>query len=97
MQNYYSFLGSPLVLILEDEIAEGYNRFVDAFIAGQIEFAKANGRKWSPEDSIFMDIQDGDQDAYDKVGRVINLLVEINGGALNITMEDCTEDHLIKK
>ena len=96
MQNYYSYLGSPLHLLREDDIAEGYNRFTDAFIAGQILFEKENGRKWSPSEPIWMNLQPGDQEGYDKVGRIINLLVEINGGGLNIPEEDCTEDHLIK-
>jgi hypothetical protein len=96
MQNYYSFLGSPLHLLLEDDIAEGYNRFVDAFASGQIKFAEENGRKWQPTDAIWMDITDKDHDAFDKVGRIIDLLVEINGGGLSISEEDRTEDHLIK-
>ena len=94
MQHTYSFCGSQLHLVLEDDIAEGYNRFVDAFSAGQQEFKTVVGRNWTPSDPIYMDLQPGDRNAYNKVGRIINHLVEINGGVLAIKEEDCTTDHL---
>lgn len=94
MQHIYSFCGSPLHLILEDEIAEGYNRFVDAFLAGQKQFKEENGFDWTPDKRLWMEFKPEDQKAYDQIGRVINLLVEINGGGLNITDEQCVSDHL---
>lgn len=96
MQHFYSFCGSPLHLVLEDEIAEGYNRFIDAFQAGQKKFKEDNGYDWTPDKPFWMDYRPEDKVAYDKVGRVINLLVEINGGGLDITEEQCTSDHMIR-
>lgn len=96
MQYTYSFLGSPLHLVLKDEIAEGYNRFVDSFLAAQELFAEEYGVKWTPELPIEPKIRRGDVDAYNNVGRVINLLVEINGGALDISEEQCTSPYLIR-
>lgn len=95
-QSVYSYMGSPLHLVLEDELAEGFNRFVDAFIQAQEDHKERTGQKWEPNEPLLMDVQDGDHDAYDKVGRVINLLVEINGGGLHITEEQITSDHLEK-
>jgi hypothetical protein len=94
MQHAYSFLGTPLHLILEDEIAEGYNQFVDAFLEAQSYFKQQNGRPWTPQEPIEMNLLEGSNDAYDKVGKIINLLAEINGGSIDITEDMCTSDHL---
>jgi hypothetical protein len=96
MQHTYSFLGSPLHLVLEEKIAEGYNRFTDAFLAGQKLFKQQNGRPWTPEEPLYMEFTQEDQDAYDAVGKLINLLVEINGGGIDIPEEQCTSDHLVR-
>lgn len=95
-QSVYSFLGSPLHLVLEDEIAERYNRFVDSFIDAQVEHEKRHGRKWDPNEPLLMHVRKGDNEAYSKVGRVINLLVEVNGGGLHISEEQVTSDFLEK-
>lgn len=95
-QSVYSFLGSPLHLVLEDEIAERYNRFVDSFLEAQVEHEKRHGRKWDPNEPLRMKVQKGDNEAYSKVGRIINLLVEVNGGGLEISEEQVTSDFLEK-
>jgi hypothetical protein len=96
MQHTYSYLGSPLHLVLEDEIAEGYNRFTDAFLAGQKQFKEENGCNWTPDKPLWMEFKPEDQKSYDQIGRIINLLVEINGGGIDIPEEQCTSDHLIR-
>ncbi len=96
MQHTYSYCGSPLHLVLEDDIAEGYNRITDAFIAGQIRFKEIFGRPWTPTDSLPMECSEKDMEGYDAVGRIINLLAEINGGGIDIPEEQCTSDHLIR-
>jgi hypothetical protein len=96
-QSVYSYLGSPLHLILEDEIAEGFNRFHDAFIQAQKTHFETHGRKWDPvTEPIFMVFTEEDQEAYDKVAQLINLLSEINGGGISISEEQITSDHLEK-
>lgn len=95
-QSVYSFLGSPLHLVLEDDIAERYNRFVDSFLDAQVEHEKRHGRRWDPNKPLRMKVEKGDNEAYSKVGRVINLLVEINGGGLEISEDQCTSDYLEK-
>lgn len=96
MQHTYSYFGSQLHLVLEDEIAEGFNRFHDAFMAAQIRFKEENGRPWTADDALMMEFRPEDKEAFDKVGRVIDLLVEINGGGIEISEEQCTSDHLIR-
>lgn len=95
-QSVYSFLGSPLHLVLEDEIAERYNRFVDSFLDAQQKHRERTGRKWDPNESLLMDVAKGDNEAYSQVGRIINLLVEVNGGGLEISEEQVTSDFLEK-
>lgn len=95
-QSFYSYMGSPLHLILEDEIAEGYNRFHDAFIEAQLYHKQRTGQKWTKDEPLWMNYREEDKVAFDNVGRVINLLVEINGGGLDIPDEQCTSDGLVK-
>jgi hypothetical protein len=96
MQHTYSYLGSPLHLVLEDKIAEGYNRFHDAFLEGQKHFAKTTGQEWTGVEALWMEVNQEDKDAYHAVAKLINLLIEINGGGLDIPEEQCTSDHLIR-
>jgi len=97
MQSYYSYMGSPLHLILEDELAEAFNRRLKQFFDAQIQHLETHGRKWDPEtEPLLMAKDDEAQEAYDKVGRVINLLVEINGGGLHIPEEQLPDDYLVK-
>jgi hypothetical protein len=97
MQSIYSYYGSRLHLILEDELADNYNRMVKSFMDAQIEHKERTGTQWDPKnESLLMETRPEWKDAYDKVGRVINLLVEINGGGLEIYDEECTEDGLVK-
>lgn len=96
MQHTYSYLGSPLHLVLEDEIADGYNRFHDAFMEAQFEYMERTHLEWAPDQPLNLRATKEDMESYDKVGRVINLLVEINGGGLEIPEDQCTSDHLIR-
>ena len=96
MQHVYSYLGSSLHLVLEDEIAEGFNRTHDAFMEAQFEYMERTHIQWTPDQPLKMRVTQEDMDSYHKVGRVINLLVEINSGGLNIPEEQCTSDHLIR-
>lgn len=96
MQHTYSYLGSPLHLVLEDKIAEGYNRITDAFLNAQKLFREQHGVQWTPDLPLEMEFEQEDMDAYNQIGRIINLLVEINGGGIEITEEMCTSDHLVR-
>lgn len=95
-QSYYSFYGSRLHLILEDEIAEAYNRVAAEFIEAQVRHEQIRGVKWNPDEPLLMKTNDKDQEAYKKVGDVIRLLCEINGSGLDIPEEECTHDGLVK-
>jgi hypothetical protein len=96
MQSYYSFYGSPLHLILEDEIATAYNRRAKQFYDAQKRHEETHGKKWDPSEPLLMEVDEEAQLAWDKVGSVINLLAEINGGGLQIAEDATTSDYLIK-
>lgn len=96
MQHAYSYCGSRLHLVLEEDIAEGFNRFHDAFISAQLRHKEIHGRDWQSEEPLWMEFNEKDKHGFDEVGRIINLLAEINGGGIAITEEECTSDHLIR-
>lgn len=97
MQSFYSYYGSPLHLIFEDEIAEAANRRAAEFIAAQVRHKEIHGVHWNPEEPLMMRKDDEAQQAYDQVGRIINLLVEVNGGGLEIWEEMMTSDIMLVK
>jgi hypothetical protein len=96
MQHFYSYLGSPLHLIFEENIADGYNRTIDAFMAAQKKFKEEYGIQWTPDLPLELHVADEDLASYHKVGEVINLLCKINGDGIEVTEEMCTSDHLVR-
>lgn len=96
MQFVYSWMGSPLHLVLEEDIANGYNRFQEAFFQAQVNHKALNGSEWKPNEPLRIVFEYKDKAAWDAVGTLINLLIEINGGGLDIPEEQCTSDFLVK-
>lgn len=94
MQYTYSLYGSPLHLILEEKVAEGYNRVHLSFIEAQKKFKEEYGVNWTPDLPIEIKASEEDMKAYDDIARLINLMVEINGGKLDISEEQCITDTL---
>jgi len=92
MQSYYAWYGSPLHLIIEDEIAEACNRFAQAFMDAQRDHKERTGTQWDPSEPLMIVTNNRDQKAYDDMARVINLMVEVNGGGLTIAEEDMPSD-----
>ena len=95
-QSYYSMFGSPLQLLLEDDIANGYNRALKAFFDAQKNHKELHGVPWTPDQPIWVQTNDEDQAAHDAIARLMNLLIEINGGALELPEEQMTDDYLVK-
>jgi hypothetical protein len=96
MQSTYSFMGSKLHLILEDEVAEGYNRMQDAWFAAQRKHKEVHGVQWDPLTPLLIEFDDADKAAWDAIGSLINLLVEVNGGGIDMPEEEMTSDYLVK-
>ena len=97
MQSYYSLYGSRIVLLLEDEVAEAYNRAVDSFYEAQNQHRKVTGIKWNSDtEPLLVAYKKRDVDAHDKIGALVQLMSKINGGGLALTEEDTPSDYLIK-
>jgi len=95
-QSNYAYCGTRLHLLLEEEVADGYNRFMKAYFDAQKAFMDTHHRPWSAEDPIYIKCSQADMDSYHAVGDIINLYCKVNGGSLEITQEDITSDYLVK-
>lgn len=89
MQHTYSLYGSPLRLVLEEKVADGYNRVHLGFIEAQKKFKEEYGTPWNAELPIEIDASPEDLKAYDDIAKLLNLLIEINGGSLDLSEEQC--------
>jgi hypothetical protein len=89
MQHTYSLYGSPLHLILEEKVADGYNRVHLGFMEAQKNFKEEYGIQWTPDLPIEIKASPEDLKAYDDIAKLLNFLIEINGGSLDIPEEQC--------
>lgn len=96
MQHTYSLWGSPLHLVLEEEVAGGYNKVADEFSEGQRRFKEKYGVNWTPDDRLEMNVTQEDLKHYHALVDLINQLIEINGGGLDIPEEVCIHNGLVK-
>ncbi len=96
MQSVYSWMGTRIHLVLEDDLATAYNRAQVAFFEAQNRYQRVHGSTWTGKEPLDFYWQEGDGDAYNKIASVINLLIEVNGGTLDIQEEETTSDYLIK-
>lgn len=95
-QSVYSFYGSRLHLVLEDSVADAYNRAVDAFYQGQRHHHEYHEKEWDPKEKLAILVDPADVKVFNDIGRVINLLGEINGGGLDIPEDELTSDYLVR-
>lgn len=96
MQSTYSFMGSQLHLILEDDVADAYNRMQQAWFDAQENHRETHGTHWDPKTPLWIEFADEDKVIWDKIGHIINLLVELNGGGITMPEEEMTSDFLVK-
>ena len=96
MQSAYSWMGTRIHLVLEEEIADAYNRAQDAWYKAQDDHKIRTGARWDPHtEPLLINWTDAEKKAYDDIGRIINLLAKVNGG-LDIPEEEITDDYLVK-
>jgi hypothetical protein len=95
-QSLYSVFGSPLQIILDDGIAERYNRFINEFLDAQVRYEQKHGKLWGPDKPLPMITNKRDHGAYDIVAKLMNYMIGINGGNLDLPEEQCTSDFLEK-
>jgi hypothetical protein len=94
MQHTYSVYGSPLHLILEEKVAEGYNRTHLQFMEAQKKFKEEYGVQWTPDLPLEINVSSEDMKAYNDIANLLNQMIRINGGSLNITEDQCVTDTL---
>ena len=96
MQSAYSWMGTRLHLLLEDKIAADFNQAQDAFFAAQKYYKENCNVPWNGEGTLLIHWTDEQQLAWNNIARIINLIIEVNGGGLDITEAEITSDYLIK-
>lgn len=96
MQSLYSWMGTRLHLILEDDFADKYNRAQKAFFEAQMTHVERTHQQWLGHETLLIPWTDEEWKAFDDMARIINLLCEVNGGSLDIKQEDITSDYLVK-
>jgi hypothetical protein len=95
MQSPYSLFGSRIHLVLEDNFAEAYNRAQDSFMNAQMSFAAENGKTWNGEE-LRPDWSLDEAKSWYYILGFIELLLSMNGGALDISEDETHSDYLIK-
>jgi len=93
----YSYMGSKVILTMEDHNAELYNEAIDEWFDAQRRFEAEHGRKVTPGELMSGELQfrlNRDQvRVYNAVANVMNKLVK---KGLVLTEEDMPEDRLVK-
>lgn len=96
MQSFYSWMGTELHLILEDAIADNYNEAAMAFEDAQKSFFAKHERHWQPNEALNMECSPEAIKAWNDVAELMNHLVELNGGGLEIYEKDIKTNLLVK-
>lgn len=95
-QHIYSVYGSDIHLMIEESVADAHNRAMDEFFNAQDAFKETHGRPWQPEEPLNILWSDEEQSAYNSIAELINKLIAINGGSLELTEEQMPSNYLIK-
>jgi hypothetical protein len=82
-------MGSKMHLMLDDDLVRNYNRSQHAFAEAQREHKKTTGENWKPEEPLLIKWSQVEFEAQEKIAELINLIIQINGGVLDISEEDC--------
>lgn len=99
MQSVYAVYGSKLHLIFEDEFADKANRAQRAFLAAQVAHRERTGSGWNPREdpTLLINVDSEDMAAWNGLADLINQLIELNGGGLDLPEEDMTSDDFLVK
>lgn len=96
MQSLYSVYGTKLHFILDDEFATNYNRAQDALFVAQRMYQETTGQQWTGVEQIVVDWTNEEMSAFNKFAELMNKLIEVNGGSLDMREEDMLSDYLVK-
>lgn len=95
-QSVYSVYGSPIHLILDDDFVSAYNRAQDAFVQAQKDHLTRTGSPWTGLEQMLIHWTDEEQAAFNNFAGVMNSIIELNGGGIDLTEEQMPSLHLVK-
>lgn len=95
MQSIYSVYGTAIHLLLDDEFATNYNNAMKAFFDAQFEYMERTHQEWKGG-PLTINWTPEEQKAYKDFANLMNSMIEMNGGSLNLTQDDMTSDYLVK-
>lgn len=96
-QHAYSWNGSRIHVVVEDSIADAYNRAFDKFLQAQRDFKSLTGRRWTPADgneTLFITWDDAEMEAWNNMAQVVNSIVKLNGGSIDIQGAEMNSNYL---
>lgn len=96
MHSTYTWMGTNVHLVLDDEIADIFNHAQAAFFAAQLDLKAETGSEWTGHETLRINWTDEEKRVWNGMGSVINAMVDLNGGSLPISQEDFTSDYLEK-
>lgn len=96
MQYMYSYFGSRLHLLLDEEVANTWNRAQQKFFDAQTNHKERTGRDWTQNETLAIDWTKEEATVWNGFSEFMNHYIAFAGGHLEIREEDMTEDFLIK-
>lgn len=95
-QSIYSVYGSRIHLLLDDEFASNWNKARLAFFEAQKKHLARTGTQWTGNEKLEMDLKPEELKAFNDFAELMNLMIKLNGGSLDLAVEDMTDDYLVK-
>lgn len=98
MKHVYSFgIDSPLKIKITEDQAAAYNRTISAYFTAQKLFKIINGRRWTPNDPLFINTSGDtkkDLTTYNRIGRLLTKTIKNFGRP--ILEEELPSDYLVR-
>jgi len=94
-QSAYSYNGTRIHLVIDDDVAAAYNRAQDAFFEAQRHFKSVHGSDWTYEHPLEINWTKEEARAWNNLAAVINALVTLNEGGIDVA-DEMTSDYLVK-
>lgn len=95
MQSAYSYNGTRIHLVVDDDVAAAYNRAQDAFFKAQKDHQTRTGSEWNYTELLLIDWTEEEQNAWNNMAAVINAMVALNGDGIDVA-DEMTSDYLVK-
>lgn len=94
-QSVYSWMGTPMHLVLDDDFAAAFNRAVDAFLNAQLDYKNLTGQQWNGEPFVIGWTTE-EMTAFNGIAEIINTIIKVQGDGIDIPEEQVTSDYLVK-